>query len=83
VTDKKPIANRGWKHARINGRLPDQLTRCPNCRLHIYLHEERCPHCSADLVTLGHQQLAAIARAREALATLQRLFAGAEPKSES
>lgn len=65
-----------WKHARIKGRLPPQLTRCPGpeCGQYIYPQGKTCPHCGGKLVVLKRKQLAAIAKAEKAIATLQALL---------
>lgn len=73
---KKPIANRGWRHARIKGRLPVALVRCPGaeCGQFIYPGGKKCPHCGGVLVTLKRKQLAALRKAEKAAETLRRIL---------
>jgi hypothetical protein len=75
---KRPaaVANRGWRHARIKGRLPPQLIRCPGseCGQYIYAGGKTCPHCGGKLVMLKRRQLAALKKAEEAAATLRRIL---------
>ena len=68
-----------WSNARVKGRLPPQLARCPGCGQYIYPTGKTCPHCGGKLAVLRRKQIAAIAKAEKALATLQRLMAEAEP----
>ena len=62
--------------ARIKGRLPPRLSRCPRCQQHIFSTAKRCPHCDGELKVLQRKQLNAIKRAEAALATLQRVLGG-------
>lgn len=68
---KKPAE---WSHARIKGRLPPQLVRCPGCQQHIYPQSSACPHCGGTLKILKKKQLQALRRAQAAAAKLQKLF---------
>ena len=60
--------------ARIKGRLPPELIRCPGCGLHIYPQVKTCPHCKRSLAVLRKKQLQNLARAKKALSTLQKLL---------
>ena len=62
------------REARIKGRLPPQLVRCPGCGLHLYPQAGVCPHCKGDLAVLGRKQLKAINQARKALARISSLL---------
>ena len=64
------------KFARLKGRLPPVLDRCPGCGLHIFQTAKTCPHCKGSLKRLSAKEQKAIAKAEKALATLQRLFGG-------
>jgi hypothetical protein len=65
-----------WSHARIKGRLPPRLSRCPGaeCGQYIYPQGKKCPHCGGSLVVLRRKQLAAIAKAEKALAKLRSIL---------
>jgi uncharacterized OB-fold protein len=65
-------ANRTWSHARIKGRLPPQLARCPGCGEYVYPEAKTCPHCKGKIATLVKRQRAAIAKAERAIARLQK-----------
>src|SRR5207244_10768931 len=69
-----------WSHARIKGRLPPRLTRCPgpDCGQYLYPSAKTCPHCGGTLVVLRKKQLAAIRKAEKAIATLRRILDSAE-----
>ena len=67
--DNRPIPD-----ARIKGRLPPELIRCPGCGLHIYPQVKTCPHCKRSLTVLRKKQLQGLEKARKALATLQKLL---------
>ncbi len=73
VVPKKRVT---WTSARLKGRLPPQLMRCPGCGEFLYAHEKKCPHCGGALARLKKKQLAALKKAAEAAATLERLFSG-------
>ena len=60
--------------ARVKGRLPPTLVRCPGCGLHIFSQARTCVHCKGDLIALGRKQLKAIAKAEAALAKLSKIF---------
>ena len=60
--------------ARVKGRLPPVLVRCPACGLHLYPQASTCPHCKGNLAVLGRKQLKAINKAEEALSNLARIF---------
>jgi rRNA maturation endonuclease Nob1 len=66
-----------WSDARIKGRLPPQLVRCPGCHHHIYPQSKACPHCGGVLTVLKKKQLQALRRAQAAAAKLQKLFENA------
>lgn len=61
-------------NARVKGRLPPQLVRCPGCGLHLYPQASSCPHCKGNLAVLSRKQLKAIKKAEAALANLSRIF---------
>jgi rRNA maturation endonuclease Nob1 len=63
-----------WSHARIKGRLPPRLIRCPGCGQYIYPQGKTCVHCGGQLVVLRRKQLAAIEKAQKALSKLQEIF---------
>ncbi|MBL8955723.1 MAG: hypothetical protein JNK82_33420 [Myxococcaceae bacterium] len=71
-------ANRKWSDARLKGRLPPQLVRCPgaDCGQYIYPGGKKCPHCGGVLVTLKRKQLGALRKAEAAAATLKRILEG-------
>lgn len=60
--------------ARVKGRLPPTLVRCPACGLHLYPQAFTCPHCKGDLATLSRQQLKSIRKAEAALKKLSEIF---------
>lgn len=60
--------------ARVKGRLPPQLVRCPGCGLHLYPQASTCPHCKGNLAVLGRKQRAAIKKAQAAVARLSALL---------
>ena len=60
--------------ARVKGRLPPALVRCPGCSLHIYPLASSCPHCKGDLAALGRKQLKAVKKAEAALSKLSKIF---------
>ncbi len=72
------VANRSWRSARIKGRLPPQLVRCPGaeCGQYLYPGAKTCPHCGGTLVTLKRKQLAALRKAEKAAETLKRILGG-------
>jgi ribosomal protein L32 len=72
------VKRTGWSTPRIKGRLPPALARCPGCGEYIYPQGKACPHCGGKLAVLRRKQLAAIAKAEKALATLQRLMSEAQ-----
>jgi hypothetical protein len=63
-----------WQHARVKGRLPPQLVRCPGCSLHIYPQVKSCPHCGGELRVLHRKQLAALRKAQAAAEKLQKIL---------
>lgn len=64
------------KQARLKGRLPPVLARCPGCGQYIFANAKKCPHCKGSLKKLSAKEAKAVARAEAALATLQKLFGG-------
>ena len=62
------------KEARLKGRLPPQLTRCPGCGRHIYPQAQACPLCGGQLVVLRNKQLKALTSAHAALASLRSIL---------
>ncbi len=65
-----------WRHARIKGRLPPRLVRCPGgeCGQYIYAGGKTCPHCGGTLVTLRRKQLAALRKAERAAEKLREIL---------
>jgi hypothetical protein len=80
VTAKRAKQGQGWSHARIKGRLPPRLTRCPGpeCGQYLYPHSKTCPHCGGTLVVLQRKQLAALRKAEQAIAKLQAVLGSVE-----
>jgi uncharacterized protein with PIN domain len=64
------------KKARLKGRLPPALARCPGCGEYIFQSAKKCPHCKGSLKRLSAKEAKAVAKAEAALATLQKLFGG-------
>jgi hypothetical protein len=62
------------KFARVKGRLPPQLVRCPGCGQHLFPTARNCPHCKGNLAAMARKERAAIRKAEKALATLKQLF---------
>ena len=60
--------------ARVKGRLPPALVRCPGCGQHLYPQALTCPHCKGDLQALSQKQLKAIKKVEGALARLTRIL---------
>ena len=60
--------------ARVKGRLPPTLVRCPGCGLHLYPQARTCPHCRGDLAVLNRAQLKAMKKVETALAQLSKIF---------
>lgn len=60
--------------ARVKGRLPPALVRCPGCSQHIYPQALTCPHCKGDLSVLSAKQLKAIKKAEGALLKLTAIL---------
>ena len=77
MTVRAPDGKPAPRFARVKGRLPPHLVRCPGCGQHLYPNARLCPHCGGDLVKLGQRQAAAIRRAQKALATLGRVLSKA------
>jgi rRNA maturation endonuclease Nob1 len=67
-----------WSNARIKGRLPPQLMRCPGCGQHLYPQAKTCPHCGGELRVLRKRVLKSLAKAQAALERLQRTLEKAE-----
>ena len=65
-----------WKHARIKGRLPPRLVRCPGpqCGQYMYPGAKTCPHCGGTLMVLRRKQLAALRRAQAAASKLAEIL---------
>jgi uncharacterized OB-fold protein len=61
-----------WSHARIKGRLPPQLVRCPRCGQHLYPQAKTCPHCGGELKVLRKKALRSLAKAQAAVQRLQK-----------
>ncbi len=60
--------------ARVKGRLPPALVRCPGCGQHLYPQAVTCPHCKGDLSVLSQKQLKAIKKVEGALARLTQIL---------
>ena len=60
--------------ARVKGRLPPALVRCPGCGQHLYPQASTCPHCKGDLRALSQKQLKAIKKVEGALAQLSKIL---------
>ena len=60
--------------ARVKGRLPPALVRCPGCGQHLYPQALTCPHCRGDLTALSKKQLGAIKKVEGALARLSKIL---------
>ena len=73
---KLPEKRVDWRDARITGRLPPRLVRCPSheCGQYMYPGGKKCPHCGGSLVVLRRKQLAALKKAEKAIATLQGIL---------
>ena len=63
-----------WQHARVTGRLPPKLMRCPGCAQFIYPQTSRCPHCGGELKVLRKKALRSLEKAQRALVRLQKLL---------
>jgi uncharacterized OB-fold protein len=60
--------------ARLKGRLPAQLIRCPSCGLHAYPTAQRCPHCKIDMASMMKQRDLSVKKAQKALSVLAALL---------
>lgn len=85
MTARAPIKKCDWRHARIKGRLPPRLVRCPSaeCGQYMFAGGKKCPHCGGSLVVLRRKQLAALRKAEAAIATLQNILGALPESSES
>ena len=84
MTARAPVKKSDWRHARIKGRLPPRLVRCPSaeCGQYMFPGGKKCPHCGGSLVVLRRKQLAAIRKAETALATLHKILGSMSERSE-
>jgi uncharacterized OB-fold protein len=71
---KAPDGKPAPRFARVKGRLPPTLVRCPGCGQHMFPQAKKCPHCGGNFARLSKKQLKTLEKAEAALATLSRLF---------
>jgi hypothetical protein len=60
--------------ARIKGRLPPLLHRCPSCSRHVFKDTSACPHCGADIGAVLARRLEALRLFNASAAAFDKLL---------